>query len=494
MVVFALSVPSHSTRSKPSTHVVYQIVLEDTVSKRPATIYRRYRDIAALHDRLLKEVSAAPLYQPPPKSTFTLGGGEAQHPLIHTIKPHAWLDEDFLEQRRRLLERYLQALVQGRHAIWKNSKAWTEFISEEGSPQPNVPPFPPSALPIPSKSGKDGDAQEAVTSTGIGGVVRVSASPYIGANSYYLHTIPDPNRYTILSQLAVSGFTVVRIFINQVQANNKGSGNAAYNDVETGSVGNWDDSVLQAIDSMMVECKVLGLKLIIALHDRYSLAFDEVDVYATTYGIVPVGTTGAPQVTDASNFYTSNAAQKAFDARISHILNHVNTQLGNKPWKQLGEVIYAFEPENESQGYMGLANSNWANDRAGTIKQLLGSNSGILVSNGGGVDVTTSTDSTWAYGSNFDIVCVHDYSTNPWSTMPTISDANGQVLGMGKTLLFEEWGAEGSNKADVIYAYVQACQDYNIPWCYWEVVIPGAGASNYEVWTTEPSWSDLTSS
>ncbi|KZO98304.1 glycoside hydrolase family 5 protein [Calocera viscosa TUFC12733] len=495
MVVFALSVPSYSTRSKPSLHVVYQIVLQDTDSNRPITIYRRYGDIAALHGGLLKEVSATPLYSPPPKSTFKLGGGDAQLPLIHALKPCAWLDQVFLEQRRWALERYLRGLVQGRHAIWKNSNAWKEFISQPGDSQLSFPTFPKSALPIPTKNGQADHPQGTNGNTGQDSVTTTAtnASPYIGANSYYLHTLPTANRNAVLSQLANSGFTVVRIFINQVQANNKGSGNTAYNDVEVGSVGNWDDTVLQAIDSMMVECKAVGLKLIIALHDRYSLGWDEVDVYATTYGIVPVGSTGDLGVTDATNFYNSNAAQIAMDARITHILNHVNTQLENKPWKELSDVIYAFEPENESQGYMDLVNPSWANDRAGTIKNLIGTNSGILVSNGGGVDIATSTDSTWAFGSNFDIVCVHDYSTDPWTTIPTVSDANGQVLDMGKTLLFEEWGVEGSSKASTIYAYVQACNDYNIPWCYWEVVIPGAGAASYEVWTTEPSWSDLTS-
>ncbi|EJU01837.1 glycoside hydrolase [Dacryopinax primogenitus] len=482
MTVNALTVPSYSTRSKPSLHVVYQIVLEDSESKQPVTIYRRYGKIAALHADLLKESHVKPLYCLPPKSIYKVGGGQGQLPLVHTIKPYAWLDENFLEQRRKGIEQYLQSLVQGRHAVWKHCKAWQDFVAE---------PTQVSSSSVPdNKTQPSGNIKAAI---GTSDEATANASPYIGANSYYLHTLPVANRNLILSKLAASGFTVIRIFINQVLANNKSSGNQAYNDVEVGSVGNWDDTVLEAIDSLMVECQSLGLKLIIALHDRYSLGWDEVDVYATTYGIVPAGTTGAPMVTDATNFYTSTAAQTAFDARITHILNHVNTQMGNAPWKQLSSVIYAIEPENESQGYMGLANPSWANTRAGTIKSILGSNSGILVSNGGGVDITTSTDSNWAFGSNFDIVCVHDYGTAPWTSVPTVSTANGQVIGMGKKLLFEEWGADGPNKASIIYAYVQACNDYNIPWCYWEVVIPGAGTNNYEIWTTESSWSDLVS-
>lgn len=65
--------------------------------------------------------------------------------------------------------------------------------------------------------------------------------------------------------------------------------------------------------------------------------------------------------------------------------------------------------------------------------------------------------------------------------MPTVSTANGTAMGEGKTLIFEEWGAEGSEKESVIYNYVEALAAYNIAWLYWEVVIPGAGSSNYEV-------------
>ena len=85
------------------------------------------------------------------------------------------------------------------------------------------------------------------------------------------------------------------------------------------------------------------MKLIIAIGDRYALGFWDTDAYALKYGIVRAGTGGqAQQVADATVFYTSNDAQSYFDKRIRHVLNHKNALLGNKPWSELDNVIYAY--------------------------------------------------------------------------------------------------------------------------------------------------------
>ena len=105
-----------------------------------------------------------------------------------------------------------------------------------------------------------------------------------------------------------------------------------------------------------------GMKLIIALGDRYALGFWETDAYAIKYGLVAPGTSGVQQVHDASKFYLSEEATSSFDNRIrrmfdisfsvttlltrdtlifSDILSHQNSFMGSKPWCELEEVIYA---------------------------------------------------------------------------------------------------------------------------------------------------------
>ena len=53
---------------------------------------------------------------------------------------------------------------------------------------------------------------------------------FIGANSYYLHTIRDGDRYAILDAMQSVGMKTVRIFLTAVMQNNKGSDNPQVND------------------------------------------------------------------------------------------------------------------------------------------------------------------------------------------------------------------------------------------------------------------------
>jgi mannan endo-1,4-beta-mannosidase len=66
-----------------------------------------------------------------------------------------------------------------------------------------------------------------------------------------------------------------------------------------------------------------------------------------------------------------------------HILNHQHSTLG-KPWKQLSQYIFGFEAENEAMIGKGesyiQSHLNWQCDRAKTIKNTLGSNSGVSAS------------------------------------------------------------------------------------------------------------------
>jgi hypothetical protein len=54
--------------------------------------------------------------------------------------------------------------------------------------------------------------------------------------------------------------------------------------------------------------------------------------------------------------------------------------------------------------------------------------------------------------------------------------------GDGATVLFEEWGALGSNKAELVWEFEKSLKEVGVSWLYWEVTKPGQGASNYEVY------------
>lgn len=174
------------------------------------------------------------------------------------------------------------------------------------------------------------------------------------------------------------------------------------------------------------------------------------------------------------------------------ILSHKNALMGNKMWSQLDSVIYAFEPQNEPMGHMDLVDSWWNCDRAGQIKRNLPQGTKIKISTGGGTNMDLSlADWAWACG-NFDIIAVHDYDTNAYNTAQTLTAAQQRATPLGKTILFEEFGALGSQKAGTLKWMAQALNDAQIPWLVWQIVQPGADVSDFEIWTDETSWSIFT--
>ena len=172
-------------------------------------------------------------------------------------------------------------------------------------------------------------------------------------------------------------------------------------------------------------------------------------------------------------------------------MQHQNSYMGNQAWSELDSVIYAMEAQNEPMGHMDLVSSSWSCDRAGRIKQNLPSGSNILISSGGGITTALSL-ADWAFTcDNLDLISVHDYGTDASATAATLSTAQTKAKSLGKTLLLEEWGATGDNKAEFVTDFAEAMKQYSIPWLYWEVIKPGQGSSNFEVWTDEASWSVL---
>lgn len=114
----------------------------------------------------------------------------------------------------------------------------------------------------------------------------LAAPSFAGGNAFFLHTLQPSDQVAILDAMRACGMRVVRVFIQDIPANLKGSGNRAVPDVEY-PVGIWNDAVLEAIDAVMPLVQARGMKMIIAMHDRYSLGCWSYDAYATKYKIQP---------------------------------------------------------------------------------------------------------------------------------------------------------------------------------------------------------------
>ena len=55
-------------------------------------------------------------------------------------------------------------------------------------------------------------------------------------------------------------------------------------------------------------------------------------------------------------------------------------------------------------------------------------------------------------------------------------------------MLFEEFGATGDNKADVIGQHIDVFNSLRVPWSPWQISKPGKGTADYEFWTDEPTY------
>ena len=153
---------------------------------------------------------------------------------------------------------------------------------------------------------------------------------------------------------------------------------------------------------------------------------------------------------------------------------------------------------------MEVSNPSWVCDRSNFIASQV-SGSGIKVSSGGGIDVSSSLQGWATDCGSIDIVSVHDYGTNGWNIAGALDRAQNNhpdktiMMGQSKRsslslpecakltryTLFRldsgEWGLTGSNKAGKISEFVSAFESKGIPWMYWQVTQPGAGAEDFEV-------------
>eukprot|EP00953_Heterococcus_sp_UTEX-ZZ885_P015570 8763-Heterococcus_DN1.PRE.1 len=126
------------------------------------------------------------------------------------------------------------------------------------------------------------------------------------------------------------------------------------------------------------------MKLIIALHDRYSLGCWRRDAYVSKYNIPVASNCGVNSAqNDASAFYRNSAAAADMDRRFAHIVQHQNPNFGNRPWSAIPEAILGFDISNEAQAHLPnnvVANPDWVCNRAKQLKPLL--SSGILILTG----------------------------------------------------------------------------------------------------------------
>ncbi|GIL48225.1 hypothetical protein Vafri_4909 [Volvox africanus] len=247
-----------------------------------------------------------------------------------------------------------------------------------------------------------------------------------GANSYYLYAYRTNDQIRVLDAMQAAGMKTLRIFITHNWVNQKGSNNYAVSDVES-PVGVYDDTILSMIDTLMLRTQQRGIKLIIALHDRYSLGCWSSDAYVLKYKIPVSSDCGSrPSDNDLTAFYKSADAAADMDRRFAHIVAHRNPNFGNLPWSNIPEAILGFDIQNEGQGHLrngDIPNRNWICERASQLKPRLAT--GVLVVSGGGADIWDSALDEHFKCPYIDVISVHSYAASSWaSALPPVNKPN----------------------------------------------------------------------
>lgn len=111
----------------------------------------------------------------------------------------------------------------------------------------------------------------------------------------------------------------------------------------------------------------------------------------------------------------------------------------------------------------------------------------LIPSTGGGNEFPNSDiPENWACDA-LDLVNLHSYSgVEEFQTKGPI--ALQHALAADKLVLFEEFGASGEDKAQVLQDHIAVFNDLGVPWMPWQISKPGNGASDFEFWTDEAAY------
>ncbi|KAI0471666.1 glycoside hydrolase superfamily [Xylariaceae sp. FL0804] len=325
----------------------------------------------------------------------------------------------------------------------------------------------------------------------------LAATAWAGSNLYYAAGLSTSEQETLFSGLQGIGAKVLRVWLDGQTSPQKGTTFTSFPSLETDSPGDWDDTVLNLLDDVMVKAHDYGIKLQISIYSYNSLEANN-DFYGQWYG--------------TGDFYTDSNAITYFQNRINHVLSHVNPNSG-KTWAESSEYIFGFEAQNEADqpNNNPTSTATWQCTMAGTLKSAIGSDA-ILVMTGGGGWVDSSTPAALFSCADLDVVSIHAYGAGDL-TAAKLDPKVTLATDSGKKLLLQEWGAcyyaapDGNNNCpgsgDVeasatrdadIAEWAGAIAGAGIPWLYWQVLPnadPHGETWDYEVGIGDVQWSAL---
>ena len=351
-----------------------------------------------------------------------------------------------------------------------------------------------------------GAAAETVNTSSVADAAADSHS-WGGVSHYYLYACNETFRHAALQQMQAANLKVLRIFVLEVQDYARqpcaGGGAATLPDVEPKQVGQYDDSILQALDQLLFEATQYGVKLTLALHDRWSLGCWRYDAYIAKYNLTV--THDCSRLANESTpwpFYRHQPARADFKARLSHILNYQSQRFsGGRRLGDLHEAIFSVEAENEAMGHMDLLSLRyddpaltWMCEMSAHLRSL--AHRSIAITSGGGGVGSPESDAGVGFPlarrlvacSALDVLCVHSYSSPSMVKLLTLAYLNLTRNSQHRQrAMLQEMGAQGAtaaakaSKVGALTALGARPSGGGVPWMYWAMDRPAAPDS-FNVW------------
>ncbi|KAJ4026137.1 hypothetical protein NW761_006763 [Fusarium oxysporum] len=164
------------------------------------------------------------------------------------------------------------------------------------------------------------------------GATANAAKSFSTSNLYYVAGLTDGQQTTLLNGLQSAGVQVLRVWLDGQSGATKGTPINDFKSLQGTNSDDWDDTVLNRLDTFMVKAHDYGIKLLISIHS-YNALENNSDFYGKWYA--------------TGDFYTSSKAISQFKDRIAHVLAHKHPKTG-KTWAQSSDYIFAFEAQNEA--------------------------------------------------------------------------------------------------------------------------------------------------
>lgn len=306
--------------------------------------------------------------------------------------------------------------------------------------------------------------------------VAATQTNWAGVSSYYLYSCNATVRAEALNAVRAAGLKVVRVFLLSTSNNTAGAVAACeasgVPDVEPAQVGVYDDTILARLDDLLLEAAARGLKLTVALHDRWSLGCWRADAYQRKYNLTRADCRKNPAANDPARFYTEGRAD--FERRIHHILTYTSRHTG-EALGQWHDAIFSLEAENEAFGdaEMDATNADWVCRMSTVIRAH--AHPSILVSSGGGGIGLAEGAAEYARAKSLaecpaiDVVGLHSYRA-PGDVAKQLSGYAAAIQPARKRLILQEWGVAGPNstaKAEAFRDTAAVAAAQRVPQMYW---------------------------